>query len=370
MEKTDITIIGAGVVGLSIAACLAKKGKEVVVLEKHPAFGQETSSRNSEIIHAGLYYKKDSLRTRLCVEGKKKLYEFCSKHGIGHRKLGKIIVATDNKQVRELEALFSRGRNNGVDDLKMLTQNQVIKLEPNVKAVSAIHSPSTGIIDTHNFMKSLEYQAKSNNAVFAYGCEVVGIEKAQGGYCIDTREGSAEGLRFFSRILINSAGLNSGRIAMMAGLDINKEGYNIYYNKAEYFRVNSKKANLTNMLIYPTPGSASLGIHTVNDLQGQLRLGPSSFYTKEINYDVDPLHKLEFYQACKRFLPFLESDDLSPDIAGIRPKLQAPGEGEKDFVIVDETKKGFPGLINLIGIESPGLTASLAIADYVAAFIN
>jgi len=369
MEKTDIVIIGAGVVGLAIANELADTEKSIIVIEKHETFGQEASSRNSEIIHAGIYYPKESLRTKLCVEGKALLYEFCKKHNIPHKKLGKLIVATNHEEVQELDMLMNRGHDNGVDDLVYMNQDEIEAIEPNVEGLGAIESPSTGIVDSHQLMKVLENLAKEKGVIFAYGCEAAGISKNNNGFDIKVIDADGEGLNISSACLINSAGLYSDRIAQMAGIDINEHGYKLHYNKGEYFRVSAEKAKLARKLIYPTPRKYSLGIHTVMDLQGQMKLGPSTFYVDEINYDVDSDNRYVFYEYVKDFLPFIEKEDLLPDVAGIRAKLQAEGEASKDFIISDEKDKGLAGLINLIGIETPGLTSSLSIAKYVAGMI-
>ena len=370
MERSDIIIIGAGVIGLAIASEIGQKDKDVTVVERHPTFGQESSSRNSEVIHSGLYYPEGSLKARLCVEGKRFLYQLCEEQNIPHKRLGKLIVATNDPEVENLEKLISRGKNNGVEDLNLLTKSEIKKIEPNIQAICAIHSPSTGIVDTHQLMRYLEYSAKEKGVMFAYNCEVIGIEKKEEGYQIDICDVDGKSLTIFSPILINSSGLHSDKTAQMVGIDIEKAGYKLHYCKGEYFRVKGSKSGFINQLVYPAPGDISLGIHTAIDLQGQLKLGPNAFYVEEINYDVDPSHKLEFYESTKRFLPFIESDDLSPDMAGIRPKLQEPGGSEEDFIISHEVEKGLPGLINLIGIDSPGLTASLTIARYVKRMLN
>jgi len=369
MEKADIVIIGAGVLGLAIAEKLTDKKKNIIVIERHDTFGQEASSRNSEIIHSGIYYPKESLRTRLCVEGRQLLYEFCKDHNIPHKKIGKLIVATNHEEVQELDLLMSRGHENGVDDLVYLNQDEIEAIEPNVEALGAIDSPSTGIVDSHQFMKTLEILAKEKGVTFAYGCEVKEIKKGDEGFTIKVKDVDNEDLSISCNILINCAGIHSDEIAEMAGIDIIEHGYKIHYNKGEYFRVSPEKAKLAKRLIYPTPRKYSLGIHTVIDLQGQMKLGPGAYYVDEVNYDVDESNVCEFYEYVKDFLPFIEKEDLVPDTAGIRAKIQAEGEAAKDFIISDESDKGLPGLINLIGIETPGLTASLSIAKYVEGMI-
>ena len=218
-------------------------------------------------------------------------------------------------------------------------------------------------------MRCLEYLATDKGVIFAYNSEVMGIEKIKDGYKIIARDRGDDQIEIFSKVAINSAGLNSDKIAQAAGIDIEKSGYRLHYSKGEYFRVKAKKSSFIKRLIYPTPEEGSLGIHTVIDLKGELKLGPNAFYVDNVNYDVENSHAAEFYESAKRYLKFIEPDDLSPDISGIRPKLQAKGEPSRDFVISEEEEKGYPGLINLIGIESPGLTASLAIAEYVGNMI-
>jgi len=365
MEKQDVIIVGGGVVGLAIARELSSTGKDVLLIERYPTFGQETSSRNSEVIHAGIYYEKDSLKAKLCVKGKELLYEFCRKYDVPHKHLGKLIVAINDTETKELKELFKRGKDNGVDDLSLLSKNEVKEKEPNIKAEAALYSPSTGIVDTHKLMKCLESQAKKNGVTLAYSCELISISNKIQPYEIELKDADGEKMSISAPVFINSGGLNSDKIASMVGIDIDKSGYNLYYSKGEYFRVKGSKAGLVKHMIYPTPKEASLGIHTVTDMEGQLKLGPNALYVEKIDYDVDELHIDEFYESTRNFLPFIEKDDLSPDTSGIRAKLQAPGAHKRDFVISEESNKGFPGFINLIGIESPGLTASLAIARYV-----
>jgi len=370
MERTDIVIIGAGVVGLAIAAEVGRGGRDVVVTEKHSTFGQGISSRNSEIIHAGIYYPKDSLKAKLCVEGNALLYDFCREHNIPCRQLGKLIVATDEGEVSELEGLLRCGAENGARDLALLSGDETGKLEPNVKALAALHSPSTGIVDTHRLMQRLGFLAEERNVTIAYNCEVAGIEKNEEGYMLRLRDADGESVSLQAGIVINSAGLDANRMAGLVGMDIEKAGYKLHYSKGEYFRVGGSKSGLVSRLIYPTPEEAGLGIHTVTDMQGQLKLGPNAFYVDDINYDVDASHAAEFHNRAKRFLPFIEPEDISADMAGIRPKLQRPGGPKRDFVVCEEGEKGFDGFINLIGIDSPGLTASLPIARYVKTLIR
>jgi L-2-hydroxyglutarate oxidase LhgO len=361
-----ITVIGAGVIGLAVAAQVSGKGKDVYILEKNETFGKETSSRNSEIIHAGIYYPKGSLKAETCVDGNAMLYEICRRYGIGHRKTGKLIVATEDEDVGKLEELLERGRRNGARGLKVLSRGEVNKLEPNIEVVAAIFSPSSGTIDSHTLMRYFLSKAQGAGTKIAYKSNVIGIEKLSDGYEVTVENGSGSFL-FKTEILINCAGLYSDRIAQLGGIDINKAGYQLFYCKGEYFSVGNRKNRLIKRLIYPVPqpSSGGLGIHATVDLEGRMRLGPDARYVNEIDYRVDESQRGLFYSSVKAFLPFIEMDDLEPEMAGIRPKLQGPGDDFRDFVIRHEQDRGLPGFINLIGIESPGLTSAPAIARYV-----
>ena len=368
LAEIEVAIIGAGVIGLSTAREIAQGEKGVLVFEKNRTFGLETSSRNSEVIHAGIYYPEDSLKATLCIEGKRLLYKLCDNHNLAYNKSGKIIVAADEEEIGWLEQLYEQGRKNGVDDLMLLSRAQFKKLEPNVEARAGLLSPSSGILDSHTLMKLLYSQAREKGAEFAFGTEIVGIERMGEKYRIEIRD--REGISaIISQVLINAAGLNSDRIAQLVGIDIVEAGYKLHYCKGEYFSLDSKYGNLVGRLIYPTPEQAGHGIHWRQGLDGRVLLGPSAYYVEAMDYAVDEKHKQYFYSSAKRFLPFVDIEDLAPESAGIRPKLQGPGEGFRDFVITHEEKTGFPGLINLIGIESPGLTAAPAIARYVGRMV-
>jgi L-2-hydroxyglutarate oxidase LhgO len=369
--KADITIIGAGVVGLAIAAQVASKDREVYVLEKNETFGLEISSRQSGVIHSGIYYPENSLKAKLCVAGNRILYELCERYDIGYRRLGKLIVATSDEEAGELQTLLERGRRNGVEGLRILSRQEVKELEPNVEGVAAILSPSTGIIDSHGLMKYFIAKAKDGGAQIAYQTKAVGMEKVAEGYKV-TVEDSAGEFSFITRILVNCAGLYCDKVAELAGIDIAKAGYKLHYCKGEYFSVSSGRSRLVKRLIYPVPPPkiTGVGIHITFDLEGRMRLGPSIQYVDSIDYAVDNQHKRLFYDSVRRFLPWITYDDLEPEMAGIRPKLQEAGGDFKDFVIREESNKGLPGFINLIGIESPGLTASPAIAGYVCGLLE
>ncbi len=370
MEKIEITVIGAGVVGLAVAMELSKDYNDIFVIERNDSFGRETSSRNSEVIHAGIYYPKDSLKARTCMEGKGMLYDFCVKNNVPHKKVGKLIVAADKKEIGGIEELFRCGLENGVTDLKLLSQSEVRKLEPRVETEAAIYSPSTGIIDSHAFMRIMALRFKKAGGQISYYSEVIGIEKIKEGFEVSVRDADKKEFTFCTRIVVNSAGLYSDRVAAMVGLD--KKEYRLKYCKGSYFRIGRNKANLINRLVYPLPEKyrTGLGIHATLDLAGGMRLGPDAEYTTKIDYIVDEAKRIIFYESARKFLSFLEPEDLSPDTAGVRPKLQGPEDSFRDFIIKNEAENGFPGFINLIGIESPGLTASLSIAKMVKGLIG
>ena len=370
--KSDITIIGAGVVGLAIAAQLAHRDRVVYVLEKNERFGQETSSRHSGVIHSGIYYPHNSLKAKLCVEGNRLLYELCEKQGIGYKKLGKLIVATSDGETGHLHELMGKGQRNGAEGLSMLSKREMRRLELNVEGVAALLSPSTGIIDSPALMGYFAARAKEGGAEIACRREVAGIEKVSGEYRVTVREADGGSFSFLTRVLINCAGLHCDRIAALAGIDTAGAGYKLHYCKGEYFSVGNGKNKLVKRLIYPVPlpKDAGLGVHITLDLEGRMRLGPSVEYVDSIDYSVDARHKQAFYDAARKMLPFIEYEDLEPESAGVRPKLQGPGEDVRDFVIRDESDKGLPGFIDLIGIESPGLTSSPAIARYVTDMVD
>lgn len=365
MEHVNITVVGAGVIGLAVASELSHFFTDVLVIEKNPSFGQETSSRNSEVIHAGIYYPQDSLKAKTCIEGKQLLYEYCKSNNIGHRKIGKLIVATNSEEIGQLECLLSNGLKNGLKDLVLLTKNEVKKFEPYVKAEAALYSPSTGILDSHGFMKHLALTLKAHGAEIAYNAELIGIEKINSGFHLSIRDANREIFTFISRVVVNSAGLYSDKTAALAGIE--RSEYRLKYCKGDYFRVHSNKAQYINRLVYPVPKQtgAGLGIHATLDLAGSLRLGPDDEYVEVIDYTVNKAKQMLFYESVRQFLPFIECADLKPDTSGIRPKLKGPLEDFRDFIIKDEGENGLYGFINLVGIESPGLTSSLAIARMV-----
>ena len=370
MDSVKIAVIGAGVIGLSIAEAISRKIKDdIVVLERRDSFGQETSSRNSEVIHAGIYYPKGSFKSRLCLKGNSMLYELCREAGIRHEKCGKLIVATNKQEAAKIKKIYENALSAGAADLRLLTEEGVKELEPNIFALNGLFSGSTGIVDSHGLMNYLHKQARANGVMFALGQGVTGIdqeEQGSGGYIITAHNGEKIG----AKTIINCAGLESDKIAEMAGFDVDQLDYRLHYCKGDYFSVKGSKGTIRH-LVYPVPPEEGygLGIHATLDLDGYFRLGPDDEYVKAINYEVDPGKRRKFYESAKTYLPWLEENSLMPDTSGIRPKLQGPGEGFRDFVIKEESANGFPGFINLIGIESPGLTASLAIGEMVSGML-
>jgi len=368
----DITIIGAGVVGLAIAEKVSEEHKNVFLIEKHISFGQETSSRNSEVIHAGIYYTKDSLKSRLCVEGKWMLYDYCKKYNVPYNNCGKLIVATSENEIPVIEGIRQTAIKNGVDDLSFIGREEIVELEPNIFALKALYSPSTGIVDSHSLMKQYETNALNNGCQIVYGSEVIGIIKVRDGYKITLLDADKQNYSFTSKIIINSAGLTSDKISEMVG--ITDENLKILFCKGEYFRINPPKNKMIKRLIYPVPhhNMEGIGIHVTIDMGGGVKLGPDVKYLESNIYDykLTASKQEAFYLSAKKFLPFIEFDDLAPEMAGIRPKIQKPGEPLRDFYIMEESKRGFQGYINLIGMESPGLTSSIAIAKYVEKLID
>jgi L-2-hydroxyglutarate oxidase LhgO len=370
MEKVDIAIIGAGIIGLSVAHALSDGEKEIIVVERNESFGQETSSRNSEVIHSGIYYPKDSFKAKCCIRGRHLLYDLCVKHGIPHKKLGKLLVACDKKEVDKLEDIYRNALDCGLDNLRFLEKEEIKKLEPNIDAQKALLCPDTGIIDSHSAMDFFFRSAKGKKVDFAFGINVIGIKKLSSSYELTVEEPGGEHFTFEAGSVINSAGLESDKVSELVGIDSKNNSYTIHYCKGQYFRIrNPKKYNITHP-VYPPPTDIDLGIHLTPDLAGGLRLGPDANYVNELDYDINEVDKEIFCNSVKRFLISLEKDDLMPDTAGIRPKLQTENESFRDFVISNEEDKGFPNFINLIGIESPGLTSCLAIAETVLGLLR
>ena len=365
MADTAITVIGGGVVGLAIAAELSDASGSLILLERNPKYGLETSSRNSEVIHAGIYYPPSSLKAQLCVEGRESLYALCGKHNLPHRKITKIITATSPGEPQTLEEIFRRGSANGAP-LEFLTAAQVHAMEPKIVSYGGIYSPSTGIISAHDLMDYFAHTARERGALIQQNCRVTGISRRGSDYELELTEGSQHST-ITSEVVINAGGLEADTIAAMVGIDIDAAGYRLTYSKGCYFAVSSSISKLVSRLVYPVPTPDSLGVHVVLDLVGRMKFGPDVEYLpgRSFDYRVESNKQGAFAAAARRILPEIRDQDLSPDICGIRPRLQKQGDSFRDFVIREESDRGLPGFVNLIGIESPGLTASPAIARMI-----
>ncbi len=363
MEKVDCIVIGAGAVGLAVARAQALAGREVLVLEAEPMIGSGVSSRNSGVIHAGIYYERNSVKARVCVPGKHALYDFCERHGVHHQRIGKLIVATDESQRPALDALRARAAANGVIDLEPLDVEQAHALEPAVHCVAALLSPSTGIVDVHEYMLALQGEAEANGAYVALATPCVGGSVAGKRLLVET--GGTESMDLECNTLINCAALGAQDVAnALNGLPAESIP-RLHYAKGNYFGLTG--ATPFSRLIYPMPDGAWLGVHSTLDLGGRCRFGPDIHWVDDLDYDVDDQELEPFYGSIRRWWPALPDGALYPDYTGIRPKLYARGEPAADFMLQGPGEHGVPGLVNLYGIESPGLTSSLAIADEVLA---
>lgn len=358
----DCAIIGAGVVGLAIARALAEMGREVLILEAADAIGTGISSRNSEVIHAGIYYPFDSLMRRFCIEGRERLYAYCAERSLPHRRCGKLIVATSEDDRVKLDAIAARARANGVADITPLSASEALGLEPELTCHGALLSPSTGIVDSHALMLALQGDAEARGAVIAFNTPLLGADVT--GDHIRLETGGAEPSFLTCRVLINAAGLDAAPLARrFAGLPPHVIPQS-YLAKGSYFSLAGRSP--FSRLIYPVPVPGGLGTHLTLDLNGSARFGPDVEWVEHIDYAVDPGRATAFAQAISRYWPGVRADALRPAYSGIRPKIVPQGAPAQDFVIQGPAVHGIPGLINLFGIESPGLTSSLAIAAHVA----
>ncbi|MFT5173454.1 MAG: L-2-hydroxyglutarate oxidase LhgO [Gammaproteobacteria bacterium] len=361
MEHMQCIVAGAGVVGLAIARELAMAGREVLILESQNAIGTGVSSRNSCVIHAGIYYPANSVRAKVCVPGNRALYEYCASHGVSHQRTGKIIVATHDDQIPALHAIADKAAANGVHDLVALDQSQARELEPDVNCVAAMLSPSTGIVDVHEFMLALLGDAEAHGAMLALQTAVTGGEVGNGRIVVSAGQG--DDLQVSCDVFINAAALGAQSLShAIRGLDpatIPK----LHYAKGNYYSLMGRTP--FSRLVYPMPDGAWLGVHATLDLAGRCRFGPDLHWVDELNYDVDAHALDEFYASIRRWWPGLADGTLQPDYSGIRPKIYGPGQQAADFLIQGPQDHGIAGLINLYGIESPGITSSLAIAERV-----
>ena len=359
-ERVDAVVIGAGVVGLAVARALALAGREVIVLERAEAIGTETSSRNSEVVHAGLYYPPGSLKARWCVAGRDRLYGYCAEHGVAARAIGKLLVATTPAQVPKLAAIKDTAERNGVADLAWLTLKEAAEREPEVTCVAALFSPSSGIVDSHAYMLALEGDLQNAGGLVALGSPVEAGTVTAAGIALDI--GGSEAMTLISDLVVNAAGLHAPALARaIRGLP---EALvpPAYFAKGNYFALTGMRPPFRH-LVYPMPEQAGLGIHATIDLGGQVKFGPDVEWVDRIEYGVDPRRANSFYAAIRTYWPGLPDGALTPTYAGLRPKITGPGEPAADFVVQGPSEHGVTGLWNLFGIELPGLTASLALAD-------
>jgi L-2-hydroxyglutarate oxidase LhgO len=359
MDRVDAVVIGAGLVGLAVARALATAGREVVILEAEDAIGTHTSSRNSEVIHAGIYYPKGSLKARACVEGRQRLYAYCAERGVPHRRCGKLIVATDRARLDELEGIRQKAHANGVTDVVPVSAAQVRAMEPELSCVAALHSPSTGIIDSHALMLAYLGDAENAGAMLALKSRFEkAVVRANG---IELHVAGAEAL--LAANVVNSAGLTAPAVARgIEGYPAHKAPRQLYA-KGNYYSLSRRSP--FSRLIYPVPEPGGLGVHVTLDLGGRARFGPDVEWVERIEYSVDPQRAQRFYAAIRRYWPGLPEGALEPAYAGIRPKTSGQKEAAADFDVQGPREHGVPGLVNLFGIESPGLTASLPLADVV-----
>ena len=363
MEKVDCVVVGAGVIGLAVARALALAGREVIVLEARDCTGSEMSSRNSEVIHAGIYYPTGSLKARFCIQGRRQLYHYCDEHRVAYKRCGKFIIATSEQQQPQLQTILENARANGVDDLVAIDKTEIQRKEPQVQCISALWSPSTGIIDSHSYMLALQGDLEDAGGIIVFNTMVTGGTIANGSLQL-TVLSDGNSLRMAANTIVNCAGLGGDKLAHAID-GIKRQTLPVYhYAKGNYFTYSGKSPFTS--LIYPLPNEYGLGIHATHDMAGNLRFGPDVEWIDEIDYEVDPRRSEMFYEAIRSYWPDLMDKSLLPAYAGIRPKLNRLGSPAADFVIQDETEHGVAGLINLFGIESPGLTSSLALADHVS----
>lgn len=367
-EQVDAVVIGAGLVGLACARALAMAGREVIVIESNDGIGMETSSRNSEVIHAGIYYPEGSLKAKLCVAGRHLLYEFCKEHHVAHRQCGKLIVATSPEQIQTLMMVKERAARNGVDDLRLLSRAEALLMEPALQCVQALLSPSTGIVDSHGFMLALLADVENLGGLLALHSTVSRIASV-GGRVEVTVESAAGSTTLLASSVVNATGHSAPALAASLGDRLAPELIpKGYFAKGNYFSLAGRSP--FQRLIYPVPEHGGLGVHLTIDLGQQARFGPDVEWIDEMDYSVNPARSEKFYGQIRKYWPDLESNALQPAYSGIRPKIVPQGAVDADFVVQGERTHGIPGIVNLFGIESPGLTASLAIAEQVVELLG
>jgi L-2-hydroxyglutarate oxidase LhgO len=370
MERVDCVVIGAGAIGLAVAREMALQGRETILLERESSFGTISSARNSEVIHAGIYYPKDSLKAKLCVEGNRLLYEYCRTHQVATQPYGKLIVATDSTQIDDLQALLYKAQSNGVPDIKMISGDEARQLEPQLHCIAAILSSSTGIVDSHGYMLSLLGGFEDAGGMVAYQSPLISAipigEKAQNGFELEI--GGADGMRIQAKLLINCAGMSAPAVAQKIISLAKDQIPKAYFAKGNYFSLSGKSP--FKHLIYPIPEPGGLGVHLTLDMGGQAKFGPDVEWLdidqeEQIDYTVNPKRGDGFYEAVRRYWPGLKDNALQPDYSGVRAKIVPPNQPAGDFYFNIPSEHGLEGLFNLYGFESPGLTSSLAIAKYL-----
>jgi len=366
MYSVDCVVVGAGVVGLAIARSLAQQGHETLVLERHEAFGTETSARNSEVVHAGIYYAAGSLKARLCVPGREQLYEYCRQKGIEHRRYGKLIVATDEAQALQLDGIAAAAARNGVHDLRRLDATEAVQLEPALHCTAALLSPSTGIIDSHGLMLALLGDVEQAGGSLVLQTPVSALRPSAAGVAMQVSQESSPSLQ--ARWVINAAGLEAPQLVSRIEGFPPEHAPKARYAKGNYFTLEGRAP--FSRLVYPVPEPGGLGVHLTLDLAGRARFGPDVEWVDWPEYSVDPKRADVFYARIRRYWPALQDGTLSPAYSGVRPKIEGPDGLAADFRIDGPAVHGVPGIINLLGIESPGLTAALALGDYVAAIVS
>jgi len=367
-ERVEAVVIGAGIVGLACAYELCRRLDSVVIIEREVGPGREISSRNSGVIHAGIYYPSDSLKTKLCIEGNRRLYEWCEAHEVPHRRTGKLIVATSAEDEQRLLTIARHAKEVGAGELRLMSGSEASEQEPELRCELALHSPTSGVVDVHEFIASLVREIKEADGVVVYHTAVDEIRKAEDGWIIQTTDTVGNQAELHTRRIVNAAGLSALEVAAKSGLPDEQRPWRLYPCKGSYFALGAGAPPTRNSLIYPLPEGGGLGVHITADISGARRAGPDAEFIDTIDYSVDESRAGRFAKAVARYLPAIRPEHLTPDYSGIRPKLVGPGGGFADFVIANPASQ--PGMVHLIGIESPGLTAALAIGAHVSGVIG
>jgi len=367
-EQVDAVVIGAGVVGLACAVELSQRLDSVVVLEREVGPGREMSSRNSGVVHAGIYYPEDSLKTKLCIEGNRRLYAWCETHEVPHKHTGKLIVATSAQDEQRLRAIATHAQEVGAGELRLMTGSEAREQEPELRCALALHSPTSGVVDVHELIASLVHAIKEADGMVVYHTSVDEIRRSQDGWVIQTTDTTGSQMELEAQRVINAAGLSALDVAAKSGLPEAERPWRLYLCKGSYFALGAGAPPTRNSLIYPLPEGGGLGVHITADISGARRAGPDAEFVDTIDYSVDESRLERFANAVARYLPAIRPEHLTPDYSGIRPKLVGPEGGFADFVIANPASQ--PGLIHLIGIESPGLTAAPAIGAHVSKLIG